>query len=136
MIGISNVNAVQLAMLVSKAQVKPMTVQNRCYANRGWDRQVREICRAQGIMYQGFSLLTANPYVLRHPDVMSIARRLGVHPEQVVFRFAMQAGMVPLTGTTSLQHMKEDLRVNEIELTEAEVSFHRDHRGLGSTVFS
>ena len=122
MIGISNVNHVQLAMLVEKAEVKPMAVQNRCFANRGWDREVREICRANGIMYQGFSLLTANPSVLRHPDVASIARRLGVQTPQVVFRFAMQAGMVPLTGTTSLQHMKEDLGVYTIELSPDEVA--------------
>jgi diketogulonate reductase-like aldo/keto reductase len=121
MIGISNVNAVQLAMLVEKAAIKPMAVQNRCFANRNWDRQVRNICQAHGIMYQGFSLLTANPYVVRHPSVAAIAQRLGVHPEQVIFRFAIQAGMVPLTGTTSAEHMTEDLRVSEIELTPAEV---------------
>ena len=121
MIGISNVNAIQLATLVAQAEIKPMAVQNRCFANRGWDRQVREICRTNGIMYQGFSLLTANPHVVGHPDVEEIARRLGVHGEQVVFRFAIQAGMVPLTGTTSLIHMKEDLRVHQIELTPEEV---------------
>jgi len=123
MIGISNVNAVQLRMLIEKAVVKPMAVQDRCFANRGWDREVRQICREKGIMYQGFSLLTANPYVLQQPQVVSIARRLGVQPEQVIFRFAMQAGMVPLTGTTSRQHMKEDLRVFDIELTAEEVQF-------------
>lgn len=121
-IGISNVNAGQLATLVAKAGIKPMIVQNRCFANRGWDRQVREICQAHGIMYQGFSLLTANPSVLRHPEVVSIARRLGVNTEQVIFRFAMQAGMVPLTGTTSAQHMREDLKVYGIELTRDEVN--------------
>ena len=109
--------------MVKKAEIKPMVVQNRCFANRGWDREVREICGAHGIMYQGFSLLTANPPVLRHPDVMSIAARLGVHPEQVIFRFAMQLGMTPLTGTTSLQHMKEDLQVYDIELSDDEVTF-------------
>ena len=72
-------------------------------------------------MYQGFSLLTANPYVLRHPAVIAIGQRLGVHAEQVIFRFAMQVGMVPLTGTTNPKHMKEDLRVYEIDLTPAEV---------------
>jgi diketogulonate reductase-like aldo/keto reductase len=123
MIGISNVNAIQLSTLLADAKIKPMVVQNRCYANRGWDRSVREICSAYGIMYQGFSLLTANPYVVRHPDVVSIARRLGVDTEQVVFRFSLQVGMVPLTGTTSLDHMKEDLRVDQIQLTQAEVDF-------------
>jgi diketogulonate reductase-like aldo/keto reductase len=52
---------------------------------------------------------------------MAIARRLGVGPPQVIFRFAMQAGMVPLTGTTSLEHMKQDLRVYDIELSSDEV---------------
>jgi diketogulonate reductase-like aldo/keto reductase len=121
MVGISNVNALQLVELIERAEIKPMVVQNRCYASRGWDRQVRQICQAHRITYQGFSLLTANPYVLRHPDVVSVARRVGALTTQVVFRFAMQVGMVPLTGTTSVQHMKEDLRVHEFELTPAEV---------------
>jgi diketogulonate reductase-like aldo/keto reductase len=98
-----------------------MAVQNRCFANRGWDRNAREICREYGIMYQGFSLLTANPYVLRHPGVMSIAQRLGVHPEQVIFRFAMQVGMTPLTGTSNSQHMTADLAAKDLVLTDAEV---------------
>ena len=56
MIGISNVQADQLRELCDKASVKPMVVQNRCYAVMGWDKEVRDICRAQGIIYQGFSL--------------------------------------------------------------------------------
>lgn len=123
MIGISNVNHLQLQELLDNAAVKPAVVQNRCYANRGWDRAVREICRENGIMYQGFSLLTANPAVLQHPQVAAMARRLRVEAPQVIFRFAMQAGMVPLTGTTDSQHMKQDLRVFEIELTPDEVRF-------------
>jgi diketogulonate reductase-like aldo/keto reductase len=122
MIGVSNVNAMQLAALVAQAEIKPMVVQNRCFANRVWDRQVRDVCKSHGIIYQGFSLLTANPYVLRYSEVISIAQRLHVYPEQVIFRFAMQVGMVPLTGTTNVQHMQEDLRVYDIELTAGEVS--------------
>lgn len=121
MIGISNVNAWQVAELMDKAKVKPMVVQNRCFANRGWDRDVRRICAQSGIMYQGFSLLTANPYVLHHPEVISMAKRLHVDTPQVIFRFAMQAGMVPLTGTTNLEHMKEDLKIYDIELTPEQV---------------
>ena len=120
-IGISNVNAEQVQLLATSAAIKPMVVQNRCYAKRGWDRLVRETCRSHGIAYQGFSLLTANRNVLRHPIVLSVARRLGVHAEQVIFRFAMQVGMVPLTGTTSELHMREDLGSFDIQLTEEEV---------------
>jgi diketogulonate reductase-like aldo/keto reductase len=122
MIGVSNVLAQQLTALLEKAEVKPAVVQNRCFANRGWDRYVRQICQAYGIMYQGFSLLTANPLVLHHPEVVSIARKLQVNAEQVIFRFAIQVGMVPLTGTTSEQHMREDLQVYGIDLTADEIN--------------
>ena len=117
MIGISNVTADQLTQLCAQAVVKPMMVQNRCYAALGWDKEVREICRAHGIIYQGFSLLTANQGIFAEPAIRAIAQRLGTGLAQVVFRFAMQVGMLPLTGTTNPQHMKEDLQAEHLTLT-------------------
>ena len=121
MIGISNVTAGQLALLCEQANVKPMVVQNRCFAALGWDKEVREICQAHGIIYQGFSLLTANRRVLADPEIRTIAQRLGASPAQVIFRFAMQIGMLPLTGTTSQQHMKEDLQAEQLALSIEEI---------------
>ncbi|OGW68169.1 MAG: xylose reductase [Nitrospirae bacterium RIFCSPLOWO2_02_FULL_62_14] len=116
MIGISNVTAEQLALLCERATHKPMVVQNRCYAALGWDREVREICRTHGIIYQGFSLLTANRGVLVEPEVRAIAQRFKTGVAQVIFRFAMQIGMLPLTGTTNPQHMKDDLAADQFTL--------------------
>jgi len=122
MIGISNVQADQLQELCGKASVKPMVVQNRCYARLEWDKEVREICKAQGIIYQGFSLLTANQDVLRDPQIWEIAKRVGANPLQVIFRFALQIGMLPLTGTTNEQHMTDDLEVlSKFELSTDDV---------------
>lgn len=121
MIGISNVTAEQLAQLCAQAEVKPMVVQNRCYAALGWDKEVREICRAHGIIYQGFSLLTANREVFSDPGIRAIAQRLGAGLAQVVFRFAMQVGMLPLTGTTNPQHMKDDLQAEQLTLTDEDM---------------
>ena len=121
MIGISNVTAGQLALLCEQANVKPMVVQNRCFAALGWDKEVREICQAHGIIYQGFSLLTANRRVLADPEIRTIAQRLGASTAQVIFRFAMQIGMLPLTGTTSQQHMKEDLQAEQLALSIEEI---------------
>ncbi len=109
MIGISNVTAEQLRLLCERATHRPMVVQNRCYAALGWDQEVREICRAHHIIYQGFSLLTANREIFADPDVRAMAAKYGMGLAQLVFRFAMQIGMLPLTGTTNRQHMKEDL---------------------------
>ena len=121
MIGISNVTAEQLTQLCEQANVKPMVVQNRCYAALGWDKEVREICQDHGIIYQGFSLLTANGAVLADPEVRTIATRLGTGVAQVIFRFAMHIGMLPLTGTTSPQHMKEDLQAEQFTLSPEDI---------------
>ena len=121
MIGISNVMAGQLEQLCEQAELKPMIVQNRCFAALGWDREVREICRCHGIIYQGFSLLTANRQVRGDPEIHAIAKRLGTGPAQVIFGFAIQVGMQPLTGTTNPQHMTEDLAAEKLILTGAEI---------------
>jgi diketogulonate reductase-like aldo/keto reductase len=121
MIGISNITAGQLTELCEQANVKPMVVQNRCFATVGWDKEVREICQAHGIIYQGFSLLTANRRVLADPEIRIMAQRLDATPAQVIFRFAMQIGMLPLTGTTSQQHMKEDLQAEQLILSNEEI---------------
>jgi len=116
LLGISNVSAAQLADLYAGASTKPAIVQNRCYAALGWDRAVRQLCGERGILYQGFSLLTANREVLGHPRVHEIAARAGRTVPQVLFRFALQIGMTALTGTTSATHMAEDLSIYEFEL--------------------
>jgi len=123
MIGISNVGAAQLQELCEQAKVRPMMVQNRCFAALAWDKQVRTICQAFGIIYQGFSLLTANRAVFAAPEVRSIAHRVGTGPAQVIFRFAMQIGMLPLTGTTSGQHMEEDLAAERFSLSDDELQW-------------
>jgi len=122
LLGVSNVSLAQLQELCAGARVRPRFVQNRCYAVRGWDRRVREFCGANGIAYQGFSLLTANRDVLTHPEVIRVARRHGREATQVVFRFALDAGMIPLTGTTDAEHMRGDLDVFDFRLEPEEVT--------------
>lgn len=108
-LGVSNVTVDQLRRLYELARIKPRFVQNRCFAHTGWDREVRAFCREKGIFYQGFSLLTANTQVFSLAEVRAAAARLGVTEAQVIFRFALDVGMIPLTGTTDARHMKEDL---------------------------
>lgn len=121
LIGVSNVTAEQLETLCELAEVAPAFVQNRCFARLGWDRDVREICRTEGILYQGFSLLTANRAELASPGVARIAADHGKTVPQVIFRFALQLGMICLTGTTSPEHMRDDLAVYDFELSNEQI---------------
>jgi diketogulonate reductase-like aldo/keto reductase len=120
-LGISNVALEQIEELCSFAMVRPAFVQNRCFASLGWDRAVRALCRAEGIVYQGFSLLTANGPELQNPAFLALAARAGRSPAQVVFRFARHVGILPLTGTTNAGHMREDLEADRFELSEEDV---------------
>ncbi len=104
-LGVSNVSLRHLQQMPEA----PAFVQNRCYARLGWDRHVRAFCRERGVIYQGFSLLTANSEVMQHPLLEAVAQRSGVTPAQVVFAFARAVGMLPLTGTSSPEHMQQDL---------------------------
>src|SRR5579864_568524 len=121
LLGVSNVSLEQLDALCKGARIPPRFVQNRCYAVRGWDHRVRDYCAKNGIIYQGFSLLTANRQVLAHPEMLRIAKRHGRAVSQIVFRFALDAGMLPLTGTTDAGHMRADLEVFDFHLEPAEV---------------
>lgn len=121
LVGVSNVSLRHLQQMVAAQAETPAFVQNRCFARAGWDRAVRAFCMERKIVYQGFSLLTANPEVLRHPLVAGLAARGKATPAQVVFRFARALGMLPLTGTTDAGHMKEDLASRDLALSADEV---------------
>jgi diketogulonate reductase-like aldo/keto reductase len=120
LLGVSNVSLRHLAQMMASGAEAPAFVQNRCFAQLGWDRDVRAFCRDRKMVYQGFSLLTANPEVLRHPLVARLAARAEATPAQVVFRFAQAVGMLPLTGTSSPEHMKQDLASRDLALSPAE----------------
>jgi diketogulonate reductase-like aldo/keto reductase len=109
LLGVSNVSQQHLEQMAAAHAEAPAFVQNRCYARLGWDRDVRRFCGEREITYQGFSLLTANPEVLRHPLVSGLAARADATPAQIVFSFARAVGMLPLTGTSDAEHMKQDL---------------------------
>jgi diketogulonate reductase-like aldo/keto reductase len=121
LLGVSNVSRRHLEQMAVAGAEAPDFVQNRCFARLGWDRDVRSVCMDRKIVYQGFSLLTANPEVLRHRLVAGIAARDRATPAQVVFRFAQAVGMLPLTGTSDAEHMKQDLASHELALSADEV---------------
>jgi len=115
-LGVSNVSLQHLEEMEAAHSELPAFVQNRCFARLGWDREVRAFCKQRKIVYQGFSLLTANREVLQHPPLIALAEKLSATPAQVVFGFARAIGILPLTGTSDAGHMKEDLASIKLKL--------------------
>ena len=122
LLGISNVSVTQLEYLSHHAAIQPTLVQNRCFAVNGWDQEIRELCRRHHMLYQGFSLLTANPALFKHPEFQAINNKIDLTPAQIVFQTAIKLGMTALTGTSSTEHMQEDLNCMSHSLSDEEVN--------------
>lgn len=121
-LGISNCYSLaQLEALYAAARVKPAVLQNRFYSETGYDKDIRTYCHKQFILYQSFWTLTANPEILAHRTVTGLAGKYQRTPAQVLFRYLTQVGVVPLTGTRSETHMREDLAIFDFSLTDPEL---------------
>jgi diketogulonate reductase-like aldo/keto reductase len=116
-IGISNCYDLSLLeQLYHDAQIKPAVVQNRFYADTHYDGQLRSWCKEKGLIYQSFWTLSANPHILQSPTLQNIAHQCAKSVEQIFYRYVTHKGMIPLNGTTSSQHMEEDLSIFEFTL--------------------
>lgn len=116
LLGVSNIALNHLEEMKANGAELPAFVQNRCFARSGWDREIRLFCTAHNIVYQGFSLLTANSGLLEHPPFVNLATEFNATPAQVVFAFARAIEILPLTGTSDAEHMRQDLASLEIKI--------------------
>jgi diketogulonate reductase-like aldo/keto reductase len=120
-IGISNCYSLaEIELLHRDARIKPAVVQNRFYADTGYDREIRAFCVQQQIVYQSFWTLSANPQVLAHATIAALALARRRTAPQILFRYLSQKGVVPLTGTRSETHMRQDLSIFDFELNDEE----------------
>ena len=122
-LGVSNMSASQLRLLLKKCKVKPKYIQNRCFAQLKWDREVRQICQEHNLIYQGFSLLTANRQVWESQAVYQLAQKYECTSAEIIFSLALDLKMLPLTGTSQTTHMVSDLKSKAGLLSERERDF-------------
>jgi diketogulonate reductase-like aldo/keto reductase len=120
-LGISNCYRLDdLKGLNEAVRIKPAVVQNRFYADTNYDRDLRAYCDQHRIIYQSFWTLSANPQLLTHKVITTLASTHKRTAAQILFRYLTQIGVVPLTGTKSETHMREDLSIFDFELSEVE----------------
>ena len=123
MLGISNCYDFQFfTQLYNSARHKPKVLQNRFYNKTNWDNDLRAFCVQNGIVYQSFWTLTANPDILRHKCVRQIANKYKITEEQVLYKFLVDMGHQPLSGCKTLNHVQEAVHVKDLSrLTDDEL---------------
>jgi pyridoxine 4-dehydrogenase len=114
-VGLSSVSAEQIER---GRQVVPVAAVQNHYnlAERKWE-DVVDHCEREGIVFVPFFPLRAD-----RPEVDEIARRRGNSAVQVKLAWLLRRSpaMLPIPGTLSLEHLRENLGALEIELSDAE----------------
>lgn len=120
-LGISNWHdRAALRRFCRHVRIKPAVIQNRFCAEMQFDHELRDYCTDEGIVYQGFSILSGNPDLFSQPNLHSIAAEHEWTAEQVLLRYLTQMDVHPLVGTSSPAHMREALKIFDHELTPLE----------------
>ena len=68
-------------------------------------------------------MLTANQGCILTPQIQLIAEKYDKTIPKITFRFALQIGILSLTGTTDLQHMSDDLNIHDFELSSEDMQY-------------
>ncbi len=122
-LGISNCYAPEVfERLFDESSVKPAVLQNRFYRESGFDVVLRRYCLDRGIAYQSFWTLSANRELLESRAVRAAAAARGWTAAQVLYRALTQIDVVPLIGTTSAAHMRDDLAIFDDALSRDEMT--------------
>ena len=112
------VSEVAIAQIERARETVPITaVQNRYnLSDRQWEDEV-DYCAAEGIVFVPFFPLRGESGAARE-----IAERHGATTEQITLAWLLRRSptMLPIPGTLSLEHLKENLAALEIELDDAE----------------
>ncbi len=121
-IGISNCYDFNLfKKLYETATIKPKVLQNRFYDATMYDKELRIFCKENGVSYQSFWSLSANPHIVKSEIISKIAKKYQRTNEAIFYRFLTKIGITPLNGTTSTTHMKEDLDIFSFTLEDSEI---------------
>lgn len=114
-IGLSNMTIQQVKAVCDKANVWPVTIQNRFRRHNNYDHDLRNFCSKNCITYQAFSILRSNRRLLSNSLVGWLAEITGVTAEEALLNLVLSTGtgttdtLCILIGTGNKERMKRDI---------------------------
>ena len=118
-IGVSNHSVGQLSDILRVAKIPPAVNQVK-FSPFGFDRELLGFCKKSGIVVEAYSPLTKGEQ-LRDDRLQAIAQAHQKSPAQVLIRWALQKGVVVLPKSQRKEHIEENARVFDFELSPEEM---------------
>jgi len=133
-IGVSNFTPAQIDEITEATGVRPVVNQVEVHPEFS-QRELRAWHDEHGIVTESYSPLGPDTDVLRHPEIGAIAAALGRTPAQVILRWHVQLGAVPIPKSADPTRLRQNLDVFSFELDQDQMAaldaINRDNRTGG-----
>lgn len=120
-IGVSNFTAAHLDRVIDATGVTPAVNQIELHPYFPQET-MRRVNADRGIVTESWSPMGKKQAPFEEPVVVAAAERLGRTPGQVIVRWQLQIGALPIPKSGTPSRQRENLAVEDFELTEDEVS--------------
>lgn len=118
-IGVSNYNEEQIEDLIDSTGETPVVNQIE-WSPFGWSEDMLEFCHSKGIVIQAYSPLSHSKR-LRNETVAEIAEAHGKSPAQILLRWSLQKGIVPIPKANKPEHARQNINLFDFELTDEDM---------------
>lgn len=119
-IGVSNFKPPHLDRLLDETGVAPSV--NQIELDPTHSRPVQRAYHAErGIVTESWSPIGAGGDLLRAPTIVEVARRRSKTPAQVVLRWHVQLGLLPIPKTSKAERLPENRDVFDFQLDETDM---------------
>lgn len=119
-IGVSNFEPEHLDKIISETGVTPSVNQIEIHPYWVNDQRVKENAK-RGIVTEAWSPLGRGSSALTEPIVKKLAEKYNKNAGQILLRWHIQRGIVPLPKSTNLDHQRSNLDIFDFELTNDEI---------------
>ena len=123
-LGLSNFYVKELENFLPKVTIKPALVQNEIHPYYQ-ELDVVPFIQSKNIVVQSWYPLGGRGYtksLLNDSEIKKIAAVHNVTPAQIILRWDLQRGIVPVVGSSNSKHIAENLDVFNFELTAEEMN--------------
>lgn len=137
-IGVSNFSESQIEELFEQTGVLP-TVNQIEWSPFGYSQRMLNYCNIQEIVIQAYSPLTRS-HKIDDVRLKSVASRYNKTTSQVLIRWSIQKGVVPIVKSNQQKHMKENLNVFDFTITDQDMhvlnSLNEKYSAIGSLSYA
>lgn len=120
-IGISNMESDRLEQLLEAAEIKPQIIQVECHPYFA-QAALKERVKPYGTRMEcWFPIGHGDPGLINEPIFTELAQKYGKTNVQIILRWHIQEGNIPLPRSVNPVHQKENLDIFDFELTSEEM---------------